>query len=293
MTVSQQEHDLGVIAEAVIPGNSTSLSDAVEQYLPEGVRMPRRGGRVITLVDLATHTSGLPRLPSDMHPKDPANPYADYSTEALFRFVSSYTLTRDIGSRYEYSTLGVGLLGTALARRAGMTYEALLQSRITDPLSMRNTHITVSEDLKSRLATGHDALLAPMPGWDWAALAGAGALRSSVNDLLTFLAVQLGYLDSPLASIASSMLEVHRETGTPGVRAALGWHIVARGSGEIVAHDGGTFGFRSFAAFHPQRRVGVVVLSNAFTFACCNDLGLHLLDLNVLPAGPDVSGERN
>jgi serine-type D-Ala-D-Ala carboxypeptidase/endopeptidase len=282
-----------MLLAGMVERGEVSLSDPVAKYLPKTVKMPLRGGRTITLVDLATHTSGLPRLPSNMHPRDPANPYAGYSLEDLCQFLSNYTLTREIGSKYEYSTLGVGLLGAALARRAGMPYEALLESRISDPLEMTGTRITLSRNLESHLARGHDALLAPMPRWDWEVLAGAGALKSSANDLLKLLVVHLGYVDSPLASTAASMLGVRRATGAPGVEVALGWHIVTSGRGEIVVHDGGTFGYRSFAGFNPKRRVGIVVLSNAFTFACCNDLGEHLLDPVVPPAKSSLSDGRN
>jgi len=88
-----------------------------------GLKMPERNGRQISLEDLATHTSGLPRLPSNLSPKDAANPYADYSIEQLYQFLSGYQLTRDIGPQYEYSNLGGGLLGHVLARRAGMDSE--------------------------------------------------------------------------------------------------------------------------------------------------------------------------
>src|SRR5204862_3607331 len=103
-------------------------------YLPADGKVPERGGKKITLQDLATHTSGLPRLPSNLAPKDPSDPYADYSVRQLYEFLSSYELPRDIGARYEYSNLGAGLLGHALARRAGMDYEALVRARNTEPL---------------------------------------------------------------------------------------------------------------------------------------------------------------
>ena len=118
-----------LLADMVQRGE-VALADPVAKYLPADVKVPERGGRVITLVDLSTHTSGLPRMPSNFHPKDPANPYADYTVEQLYQFLSSYQLTRDIGSQFEYSNLGGGLLGQALARRAGMDYEALVRSRI-------------------------------------------------------------------------------------------------------------------------------------------------------------------
>src|SRR6185312_474124 len=102
------------------------LDDPVQKYLPAAVKMPQRNGKQITLIDLATHTSGLPRMPENFRPKDPNNPYADYTVEALYSFLTSYELHRDIGIKYLYSNLGFGLLGQALAQRAGVDYEKLV-----------------------------------------------------------------------------------------------------------------------------------------------------------------------
>jgi CubicO group peptidase (beta-lactamase class C family) len=270
-----------LLADMVQRGE-VALSDPVAKYLPAGVKVPERGGRVITLVDLSTHTSGLPRLPSNLQPKDPSNPYADYTVEQLYQFLSSYQLTRDIGSQFEYSNLGGGLLGQALARRAGMDYEALVHSRITGPLGMSSTGITLTPEMKTRLAVGHNDKLEATSNWDLPTLAGAGALRSSANDLLTFLAANLGYVKSPLAPAMASMLAVRRPLGAPGRgEIGLGWLIIKPSDNEIVWHNGGTGGYRSFVGFEPKTGAGVVVLSNTFTVAGIDDIGMHLLDSRV------------
>ncbi|UJP05358.1 MAG: beta-lactamase family protein [Nitrosomonas sp.] len=100
-----------------------ALTDPIAKYLPEEVVVPQRGDKVITLVDLATHMSGLPRMPDHFAPVNPDNPYADYSVEQLYQFLSNHQLTRDIGTQWEYSNLGYGILGHILARRAGTDYE--------------------------------------------------------------------------------------------------------------------------------------------------------------------------
>jgi serine-type D-Ala-D-Ala carboxypeptidase/endopeptidase len=190
-----------------------ALDDPAAKYLPELVQMPERSGKSITLHDLSTHTSGLPRLPSNFKPKDPFNPYADYSVDDLYQFLSGYELPRDPGSEFEYSNLGGGLLGHVLACRAGTDYENLIRSRITQPLGMPDTRITLSSSMKQRMATGHSGMLAPVANWDLPTLAGAGALRSSANDMLTFLEAFLGYRESPLAPAMKAMLEVRRPAG--------------------------------------------------------------------------------
>jgi D-alanyl-D-alanine-carboxypeptidase/D-alanyl-D-alanine-endopeptidase len=256
-----------------------ALTDPVSRYLPATVKVPQRNGKQITLQDLATHTSGLPRLPGNLKPKDLANPYADYSVAALYEFLSSYELTRDIGSQYEYSNLGGGLLGHVLALRAGMDYEALVRSRITGPLDMKSTAIALSPEMKARLAVGHDNKMRPVANWDLPTLAGAGALRSTTNDMLTFVAANLGYIKTPLTPAMGAMLDVRRPSGRPGLEIALAWHILSTPPATtIVWHNGGTGGYRSFIGYAPQTRLGVVVLANAETMAGVDDIGLHLLN---------------
>jgi CubicO group peptidase (beta-lactamase class C family) len=262
----------------MVQQGEVALTDPVRKYLPADTKVPHRNGREITLEDLATHTSGLPRLPSNLDIKDPSDPYAHYTIQQLYEFLASYELTRDPGSKYEYSNLGGGLLGHALSLRAGNGYEALIHDRITGPLGMKDSVITLSPALTARLAAGHDEKLKTVPGWNLPTLAGAGALRSTANDMLTFLAANLGYTKTPLAPAMAAMLDVRKPTGNPGMEVALGWHIFTRDPDMVVWHNGGTGGFRSFVGYRPKTRVGVVVLSNAETNQGVDDIGVHLLN---------------
>ena len=266
-----------LLAEAV-QRKAVALGDPIATFLPPEVRVPGRGTRTITLEDLATHTSGLPRLPANMSPKDASNPYADYSVEQLYQFLSGYQLPRDIGQQYEFSNLGGGLLGHVLARQAGVDYDTLVRTRITGPLGMRSTSIALSPEMRARLAAGHSQTLQPAANWDLPTLAGAGALQSTANDLLTFLAAALGYTNTPLAPAMSAMTAIRRPTGMPGLDIALGWHILASNGRELAWHNGGTGGYRSFVGYDAKARTGVVVLSNASTLAGPDDIGYHLLD---------------
>jgi D-alanyl-D-alanine-carboxypeptidase/D-alanyl-D-alanine-endopeptidase len=266
-----------LLADMVQRGE-VALNDPVVRYLPAGTKVPGRNGRQIALIDLATHTSGLPRLPTNLLVKDLSNPYADYTVEQLYAFLATYALRRDIGAIYEYSNLGGGLLGHVLARRAGMDYEALVHARVTGPLGMANTGIMLSVDQQTRLAVGHNAKLTAVPTWDLPTLAGAGALRSTANDLLRFLAASLGTVKSTLAPGMAAMLTARRPTGTPDLDVALGWHVLTRNGHDLFWHNGGTGGYRSFMGYDPITQVGVVVLSNASTSAGVDDIGSHLLD---------------
>lgn len=254
-----------------------ALDTPAAALLPPGVTMPQRGARPITLTDLATHTSGLPRLPANLAPGRADNPYADYSVDQLHAFLSGHTLARAPGERFEYSNLGAGLLGHLLALRAGSDYETLVRSRILDPLGMRSTTIALSPELRSRMAVGHDTALRPVSDWDLPTLAGAGALRSTANDMLSFLAANLGSESSPLAPAMADMLATRRPAGSDGAESALGWQVLAQGGHEMVTHSGGTGGFRTFVGFDRARRVGVVVLSNASAPEGVDDIGAFLL----------------
>ncbi len=270
----------------MVDRKEAALDDPVAEHLPEHVKMPERGGRSITLLDLATHHSGLPPLPTNVRPKDMHNPYAGYDVEDLYEFLSGYTLPRDPGSAFEYSNLGAGLLGHVLACRAGKDYQSLMRSRITEPLGMAATGITLSASMGPRVAAGHNAMLAPAVHWDFSALAGAGALRSTAHDMLTFLEAFLGYRESPLAPAMGAMLGVRRPAGKGEV--GLGWLLL----GDSAWHDGGTGGFRSFVGCDLKTRCGVVVLSNAATWLGVDDIGGHLLNPKAPLADPEPPKQR-
>jgi len=262
----------GSMLAGMVADGSVRLDDPVAKFLPASVRVPARNGRQITLVDLATQSSGLPRLPANLAPRDSSNPYADYTVAQMYAFLSSYELPRDPGQTYEYSNLGVGLLGHALALKAGMSYEDLVRRRILSPLGMRETAITLSPALRARVAPGHDTEGNVVPNWDLPTLAGAGALRSTVQDMLTFLAANL---DST-GVFRQTHLSRHA-AGNANMTIGLGWHILTRPGGTTITwHNGGTGGYRSFTGFDAARRVGVVVLTNANIGA--DDIGFHLLD---------------
>ena len=252
-----------------------NLADPVARHLPPGVKVRSNGDRTIALVDLATHTSGLPLWPSGIPAtREGALAMATYSEAQLFQFLSGFEIPADIGSKWAYSNIDAGLLGLALAHRANSTYEALIKTRLTGPLQMGSTAVALSPEMKARRAVGYDAELRVAPSWDVPTLAGAGSLHSSTTDLLTFLA-SLESDRSPLAGAMTTMLETRR-TG-PGIPQALGWLVIATGPGDegIVTHDGGTLGFASSIAYDPKTRTGVAVLSN--TASGVGDIARHLL----------------
>lgn len=285
-----------ILADMVRRGE-VALDDPVAKYLPPSVKMPSRNGKEITLRDLATHYSGLPRLPANMGREDRANPYADYTVDQMYQFLSSHTLARDPGAQFEYSNLGVGLLGHVLSLHAGTNYESLVRSRILAPLGMKDTAITLSPDMQSRLAVGHDAMLKEAKNWDIPTLAGAGALRSTTRDMLTFLGVELGIESSILKDAMAEQLSFRRPAGAPNasgapeMEIALGWIVQSNPRGTVIWHNGGTGGYRTYIGFNPATKTGVVVLSNAATDAGPDDIGRHLLIGTPLAKPPVVRTE--
>jgi serine-type D-Ala-D-Ala carboxypeptidase/endopeptidase len=255
----------GLLLQEMADSGEVKLDDPISKFLPATVKTPTRNGRQITLVDLATHTSGLPRLPENLAPSDADNPYADYTVAQLYDFLSHYELKRDIGAEYEYSNLGGGLLGHVLALRAGTDYETLVIRRICDPLGMDSTRITLSPELQSRLTPGHNSAGMPVKNWDLPTLGGAGALRSTAADLLKFLAANIGLTNSALSN---AMAQTHQPRHGAGsfLKIALMWHIDT--AHDTVWHNGGTGGYRSYIGFKKDKRIGVVVLANS-----ANDVG--------------------
>jgi CubicO group peptidase (beta-lactamase class C family) len=263
-----------LLAEMVERGE-VAYADPIARFLPERVRVPSRNGRQITLVDLATHTSGLPRMMTNFRPADRRNPYADYTVDRLYDFLNGYELKRDIGSRYEYSNVGMGLLGHVLSLRGGRSYEALVTERILRPLGMRRTSITLDGWMQKHLVRGHDNTGQPAANWDVRTIEGAGALRSTMGDMLIFAAANLKAGSSPLHRAIARAREVRAPTGRPDLSIALGWHIRQVNGHSIVWHNGGTGGYRTWLGFDASRRIAAVVLTNSTHGA--DDLGYELL----------------
>jgi CubicO group peptidase (beta-lactamase class C family) len=253
----------GLLLADMVRRGDVAFDDPVQKYLPEGTKVPQVDGTVITLAHLASHTSGLPRMPTNFAPKDPGNPYADYGVERMYAFLAECEPARPAGESVEYSNLGMGLLGHALARRAGKSYEQLVIERICKPLKMNETRMTLTDGMKSRLAPGHDADGNAAANWDIPTFAGAGALRSTGDDMLNFLAANLRPGDAGELAEALRDSQSVRTGADAANDVALGWHV--RRKPKFVWHNGQTGGYHSMVAFSPEKKVGVVLLANSAT----------------------------
>lgn len=250
-----------LLLEDMVDHGELRLDDRIGKFLPMTVKTPSYKGKEITLVDLATHTSGLPDVPFSswhmlLHHKDP---YAGFGEKELYKYLARCKIHEEIGTKFEYSNLGMELLGQVLSLKAGTNYESLVLKRICGPLKMNSTRITIPTDLQARFATGHDQSGRPVNLWS-APLPGDGALRSSVNDLLKFLSAQMGMNHSVLSE-AMIKTQVPRHKAGDYEEVALGW-IVDKRSG-LIWHNGGTSGFCSWISFDKKARSGAVVLANS------------------------------
>lgn len=248
--------------------------DAIEQYLPAGSTAPTFEGRHITLVDLATQTSGLPRLPSNLAPRDPNNPYADYDEAKLLAFLATYSLQRAPGARYEYSNLGFGLLGYLLARRLHVDYATAIRTRILVPLGMTHTVVAMAGTAPIRTVGGHDADGDPVPNWTFDGLAGAGAVVSTPNDMLRYARANL---DPPAGMVGDALRAAQRPVRDADFGRRIGYAWMTQPNGDVVWHNGATAGFRSLLGLDPSHRRAIVVLANG-ALDSVDALGLHALD---------------
>ncbi|MFP4311781.1 MAG: serine hydrolase domain-containing protein [Nitriliruptoraceae bacterium] len=249
-----------LLADAVHRGEVT-YDQPLTTVFPAAAAHP--SGRPIQLADLASHTSGLPRLPrgsAAMARRSRDDPYVGF-TDAHLEAALTDPPRRAPGGRPRYSNLGAGVLGEALARVTGWSYEALVQERIAAPLGLVDTRVQ-PDGSEASVSVGHTRRGRPVGDWHLASLAGAGALRSSVADLLLLLEAHLAPASSPLElAIRDVMRPRARVNRSLGI--GLGWHLLhRRGGASWWWHNGGTGGFRSFVGFDPAAARGVVALAN-------------------------------
>ena len=268
-----------LLADAVVRGQ-LKLDAAVQDALPDNIRLVDSAGDPIRWIDLATQRSGLPRLPTNMAPSVRTDPYDDYREADLLAFLRGFKPTLVRGAEYGYSNLGFGLMGYALGRAAGSDYPTLLQQRVLQPLGLSSAQLALpGRRIIDGLVTGHDAQRQPVPHWHLDVLAGAGALVMSGADLGRYAQAALGLIDTPLRE-AFALAEREQAPGpSPKNPMGLAWLLAPLNGRRVLNHDGATAGFSSSLWLDPTRQRAVAVLANAMVEV--NDIALHLLDESV------------
>lgn len=266
-----------MLAEAAQRGE-VGLDDPLSLY---EAHVPSFDGRAITLEDLAVHGAGLPLRPPNLEAR-PGNfdKYAGYTLQQLRDSLKGYALPRRPGERFEYSNWGYGLLGDALARRTHLSYFDLLRERIIAPLAMGSTAIEPTQAMTSRLVQGHDDRLRPLPPTSDGALSPAGGLKSTANDLLTFLGIFVCEHPRNLVGASLLMRQIDRPGDDATTRMALGWRRSPGSAGPYYWSNGRADGHRAFMGFNPQTGVGVVAMVDAGSGPGVDDIGRRVLDPN-------------
>jgi serine-type D-Ala-D-Ala carboxypeptidase/endopeptidase len=267
-----------ILARMVVTGK-VKWDEPVRDLLPPGTVDKPVSGSEITLLDLATQHSGLPRMPSNFHPSNNDDPYVDYHAKEMYAFLREHGVAKPSHPDFLYSNFGFGLLGQALSNSAQTTYPELLQTQITGPLNMPNTAIALSPDQKARFAQGHNLRREPAHEWNLDAFAGAGAIRSTADDMLTYLQAQLHpEAASALAEPLKLSHEIHADAGN--MKIALAWLFDPLNGN--YWHNGGTGGFSSYAFFNPKEDRAAIVLSNITvspTGSFADRVGEHINEL--------------
>jgi CubicO group peptidase (beta-lactamase class C family) len=263
-----------LLLQAMADSGEVSLNDPVAKYLPKSVRMPTHGDKEITLLHLATHTAGFPANPNNMSGADVKEQYETYTVKKMYEYLSEFTLTREPGTEYEYSNLGMSLLGHVLALKSGTNFESGI-NRICRPLHMENTRIVPTPEMKAHLAMGHDDTGKLSPPWNLDAYAPAGAVHSTANDLLKYAAAQVGLTTSCLTSSIAKTHVIqytncrarpgHQEPSEFFGNTALPWmdRGFSRPGMALLAHAGGAGSYHAWVGFDTKQRRGVVVLTTS------------------------------
>jgi CubicO group peptidase (beta-lactamase class C family) len=278
-----------LLAQMAVQGK-LDIRDHVRDLLPPGIAATPAGFE-ITLLDLATHHSGLPVMPDNLGQDD-----TGYHASDLHDFLKRRGLGKPANTQFLYSNLGFTVLGAALANRARTTYPELLEREVTGPLGMKDTVISLSPEQRGRFMQGYDYYGRPTPVWDRDIFASAGGIRASAGDMLTYLEAQL---HPETALLRAALVESQRlRDYTGNARIALAWSYDPDTG--VYAHDGATAGFTSFACFDPRRDFAAVVLvnTNPVIFPIIGFVGEHvrqrlsgepavsLTPVSVPPAGP-------
>src|SRR6201996_3813198 len=276
-----------LLAEFIARGEVT-LDDPISKLLPSGTVVPSFNGHDITIGQIVTHTSGLPVVPAGYRPRDANNPYADATERDLLDDLAATKLTREPGSKWEYSNFAMIVLSYALAKRNGTDYETLLRAHLLTPLGMNETYVA-SPPPGVHLAQGHLPGGATAVPWDFEpTMAGVGGVRATLADMLKYIEGELGTRDSAITPALGRTQDFVATVS--GHKMAMNWNIITPRGHTYLIHEGGTGGYSSFAGVDHTAKRGVVLLSDTALTATggLGSLGLHLIDSAIPLGGPRV-----
>lgn len=273
----------GIVLAKLENDKTVNLDDSIRLYLPQEVISQLNAAvQSITLRQLATHTSGLPRFPETFLAaiQDRSNPYLHYTAPEMYADLAEVALSEP-GKKYEYSNFGMGLLGHLLSLKTCQPYDKLVTEILCQPLSMTDTAIHLTPQQQQCLTPGHSPDGTQTSNWDFDVMAPCGAFRSTSEDLLKFLQANLCTANTEMAAIlgrSQAQYFVEDETLSIG----LAWHISTLPNGQVLYwHNGGTGGYTSFIGFDKIKQTGVAILSN-YGDATNNDFSVDEMGITIL-----------
>lgn len=263
-----------LLADAVVQGE-IDLQAAAATENAAGIQFPSYEGTPITWANLATHRSGLPRLPSNMSLLEFRNPYRNYDSQLAAAFLHDYQLPRKPGDSYEYSNFAASVLGYLVAEKANLTYEKLLRERIAGPLKMTDCTTEPSAEQKKRHATPHSKYSAVTSAWTFADLPGAGGVRASIRDMMRFARANLYPPKGEIGEAIDVAWKQHAAGDDSGPALGLGWHIM--GDGQTRWHNGQTGGSHASLFINRENNTAVVILCNTAAGDTIDQLAIKMI----------------
>ncbi len=267
-----------ILANLVYQGN-VNVHEPIKNLLPVRLNQSSLNGKEITLVDLATHTSGIPFEPDNVksdstHAFDPLSPYRYYTTEKLYGYLSTHLVLHSTpGEQRTYSNLGFGVLGTILTAMTEKSYETLLAESVCAPLGMQQTFVELTAERARMMVRGRDpdGRILPLSVGDCGALTGAGGIKSSVKDLVKYLRANL--TDTTYFALAQSSMKDYDSHFTGG----LGWGTYSDRGLHHVGAFGATGGYTSGIIFERKCRVGIILLTNVSALLALHENSTEML----------------
>jgi D-alanyl-D-alanine-carboxypeptidase/D-alanyl-D-alanine-endopeptidase len=276
-----------LLADAVLSGKVT-LDTPIGEIL--GTLGVEPNNPSITLLDLATHTSGLPRRPDNLRASNKLDPYRYYDEARLHSFLQNHQPISTPGERFGYSSIGISLLGYLISVVQGESYANLIRTKITGPLGMRSTFVDLNKESQQRILPGHNNLYSQVPDWQLQTMAPALGIYSTLDDMVTFVQANLAAPEGNLGERLALAKKSHRNTNSTGSSVGFGWMIREYDDQRVYWHNGIVAGHRGFVGYMDGFETGAVVLSNA-VFSEVDVLGAHLLSTDVtLPEIADDEG---
>lgn len=253
------------LALHVLQGNM-ALTDPISKYFPE---LKNSSGHIskVTLLDLATHTSGLPRVGGNWR-RD--------GRGKIFDFLQKWQPDSTIGIQYAYSNLAFGLLGFVLENVEKRSYGEVIKNDILVPLRMNMTFTQVPEALFSQYSQGYGLDGKPTLKRPHGYIPGSGAIRSTAKDLLKFLKANMGFSGQKTLFKAMQLAQQPFYKVKDHFTMGLGWQRWDVDGTLIIDKNGGLSGFTSYMGWIPEKHVGIIILTNK-TKARPNPVGRYLL----------------